>query len=619
MTPVRYIDEQPQILLNNLPNAASSTMVFVDWTATEGTNIFAVSVKPKITGYYEMSTPDTGTGGFLGPSRMIAAHDKALMEIGKVLPTVTFNTAAYWFGYFSPDDTSESFTSDLMVWDKSRGELWYKVPVRPPEDKTLLAPYSRFNNSVSGDQKPDDRFYTGFTATAGALVGGTTDPQAVVPVPANNEQLFSAFYLAYYNNIIPSLIFRLDETRKDILLANYPVIVRDGNEGRRYIVSDAVPRSFCMAYGNIDNVESLVIEGITSTFYGSGPPITYTASVDFINAIYLQAVGNSVRTNEMRSNVVTVDGTLEDGKVVAGLFAMTSGTTVYDFGNWLIHQPISPFTSIRKYANIQFRDLRPGSKMYFSGVVLELIRKTDDEMVFRHLGVKNLYSNDRSAERTPTMYAAMLVCKPSYGWDDTSVFQITEENNRYFIVVRNTRGSLSITPLQTSDIYGTTVYIPTRDLITFTESDIPDEVTFQMQELLRAGIAKIEALRETLNMIMENIRREFERLDGWLQIVYIFLLVVVPRIFVASLLLVMILSLLTSMPMYMRFTQRYFDPIKIVSFGITNSLHVDRMTIWITGSVGVIFFVMVSREAISTLLIIILDQLLQIASRVTGL
>jgi hypothetical protein len=120
-------------------------------------------------------------------------------------------------------------------------------------------------------------------------------------------------------------------------------------------------------------------------------------------------------------------------------------------------------------------------------------------------------------------------------------------------------------------------------------------------------------LRDFLSTIFENERklsRRLEDAEGIISIIYLFVIVVIPRFLILSLFLIQILALVSKYRPVIWFSKRVFDPFRLASFGRTN---IDEIRPWrfiICCSLGMVFIILISREFATLLVAKALESIL---------
>jgi len=131
----------------------------------------------------------------------------------------------------------------------------------------------------------------------------------------------------------------------------------------------------------------------------------------------------------------------------------------------------------------------------------------------------------------------------------------------------------------------------------------PDERTRKSTNL--AGrIVSLDAtvgdgLRDFLSTAFENERklsRQLEDAEGIISIIYLFVIVVIPRFLILSLFLIEILALVSKYKPVIWFSKNVFDPFKVASFGRTNIDEIRPWRFFVCCSLGMVFIILVSRE-----------------------
>lgn len=106
-------------------------------------------------------------------------------------------------------------------------------------------------------------------------------------------------------------------------------------------------------------------------------------------------------------------------------------------------------------------------------------------------------------------------------------------------------------------------------------------------------------LKDFLSSIFENekmLSRRLEDAEGIISIIYLFVIVVIPRFLILSLFLIELLALVSGYRPVIWFAKRVFDPFKLASFGRTNIDEIRPLRFFICCSLGMVFIILVSRE-----------------------
>jgi len=122
-----------------------------------------------------------------------------------------------------------------------------------------------------------------------------------------------------------------------------------------------------------------------------------------------------------------------------------------------------------------------------------------------------------------------------------------------------------------------------------------------------------DGLKDVLSTIFENekkLSRKLEDAEGIISIIYLFVIVVIPRFLILSLFLVEILALVSKYRPVIWFSKKVFDPFKAASFGRTNIDEIRPWRFFICCSLGMVFIILVSREYATMLVAKALEAIL---------
>lgn len=122
-----------------------------------------------------------------------------------------------------------------------------------------------------------------------------------------------------------------------------------------------------------------------------------------------------------------------------------------------------------------------------------------------------------------------------------------------------------------------------------------------------------EGLKDALSTIFENekkLSRQLEEAEGIISIIYLFVIVVIPRFLILSLFLIEVLALVSKYKPVIWFAKRVFDPFKLASFGRTNIDEIRPWRFFICSSLGMVFIILVSREYATMLVAKALESIL---------
>ncbi len=118
------------------------------------------------------------------------------------------------------------------------------------------------------------------------------------------------------------------------------------------------------------------------------------------------------------------------------------------------------------------------------------------------------------------------------------------------------------------------------------------------------------------NRLFEN--QQLQNLDATLLMIYYFLVVVIPRILMASLMCLLALSLVSDYAPVRWFAEHVFDPARILSFGITGITNIHFSTLWLSCALGIALLAIASSQTFQQLFFYIVDQILGIADSIQG-
>ena len=127
--------------------------------------------------------------------------------------------------------------------------------------------------------------------------------------------------------------------------------------------------------------------------------------------------------------------------------------------------------------------------------------------------------------------------------------------------------------------------------------------------------AIVNGLRDALNTIFENekkLSRNLEDAEGIISIIYLFVIVVIPRVLILSLFLIEILALVSKYRPVIWFSKKVFDPFKLASFGRTNIDEIRPWRFFLCCSLGMVFIILVSREYATMLVAKALEAILNL-------
>lgn len=122
-----------------------------------------------------------------------------------------------------------------------------------------------------------------------------------------------------------------------------------------------------------------------------------------------------------------------------------------------------------------------------------------------------------------------------------------------------------------------------------------------------------EGLKDALSAVFENEKKLSQKLaeaEGIISIIYLFVIVIIPRFLILSLFLIEILALVSTYRPVIWFAKRVFDPFKLVSFGRTNIDEIRPWRFFICCSLGMVFIILVSREYATMLVAKALEAIL---------
>jgi hypothetical protein len=160
--------------------------------------------------------------------------------------------------------------------------------------------------------------------------------------------------------------------------------------------------------------------------------------------------------------------------------------------------------------------------------------------------------------------------------------------------------------------YGSkTVILPSISSLSTTGTDdkpvgITDRIV-SLEAAVRSG------LKDALNSIFENEKRLSKRLsdaEDIISIIYLFVIVVVPRFLILSLFLIELLALVSKHRPVIWFAKRVFDPFKIASFGRTNIDDIRPFRFFVCCSIAMVLIILVSREYATMLVAKALETIL---------
>jgi len=177
-------------------------------------------------------------------------------------------------------------------------------------------------------------------------------------------------------------------------------------------------------------------------------------------------------------------------------------------------------------------------------------------------------------------------------------------------------GDLSVDISKESPIY--TLEFDSKTIILPALNSLSPEDRSKISTGLAGRIVNLDAtvsngLKDFLNTIFENekkLSRRLEDAEGIISIIYLFVIVVIPRFLILSLFLIELLALVSKYRPVIWFAKRVFDPFKIASFGRTNIDEIRPWRFFICCSLGMVFIILVSREYATMLVAKALEAIL---------
>lgn len=143
----------------------------------------------------------------------------------------------------------------------------------------------------------------------------------------------------------------------------------------------------------------------------------------------------------------------------------------------------------------------------------------------------------------------------------------------------------------------TNLFIPSKNMLLL--EDNQKNLSQVSKTAVKLSSTFIENIKDIYNKAFleeKNLNEKFKNANSIISLIYLFSVAVIPRILFVSLFLFQILSLIVNIKFIRLFCERVFDFYKFLTFGRISYNQVNPVKVWLTGTLGLIIIILLSRD-----------------------